>query len=236
MTPVYLIFLLGVAGAAAGMWLESIPRASRAMVLLSGIVLAGMSFFWVMPEIAGHFCWMGGLLWVAVGFLLLWVVNRFLYPVCPSCTHTHDHDHCASQLHGFAVPLVVASGLHSFMDGWSLAASRQQGLEDLQLVFLAGIAIHKLPEGLALGGILRAAMDSPVKTLLAAVLAQSMALAGYAVESILAPYAGPRALGIMLGLAGGTFLYLGYHALESAYHQRGSAEHRTHNEVPEERA
>ena len=103
-------------------------------------------------------------------------------------------------------------------------ASRQQGFEDLQLVFLAGIAIHKLPEGLALGGILRAAMDSPVKTLLGSVLAQSMALAGFAAESVLAPYAGPRWLGIMLGLAGGTFLYLGYHALESVYQQRAQAE------------
>ncbi|HSM80018.1 MAG TPA: ZIP family metal transporter [Bryobacteraceae bacterium] len=206
------------------MWLESIPRASKAIVLLSGIVLAGMSFFWVMPEIAQHFGWMGGLLWVVVGFLLLWTVNRYLYQVCPSCTHTHDHDHCTSQLHGFAVPLIVASGLHSFMDGWSLGASRQQGFEDLQLVFLAGIAIHKLPEGLALGGILRAAMDSPVKTLLGSVLAQSMALAGFAAESVLAPYAGPRWLGIMLGLAGGTFLYLGYHALESVYQQRAQAE------------
>ncbi|HVT94466.1 MAG TPA: ZIP family metal transporter [Bryobacteraceae bacterium] len=230
MLPVFLIFLLGAAGAAAGMWLESIPRASKAVVLFSGIVLAGMSFFWVMPEIADHFGWMGGLLWVAVGFLLLWIVNRYLYPVCPSCTHTHDHHHCSSQLHGFAVPLMVASGLHSFMDGWSLAASNQRGLEDLQLVFLVGIAIHKLPEGLALGGILRAAMDSPVKTLLAAVLAQSMALAGFAAEAVLAPHAGPRWLGIMLGLAGGTFLYLGYHALESVYQQRGHQHAEAHKE------
>jgi zinc transporter ZupT len=190
-----------------GAWLEGIPRVSRAMVLIGGIVLVGMSFFWVLPEIAGHFGWVGGLFWVAAGFGLLWLVGR-----------KHDHSHCEKQLHGFAIPLLLASGLHSFMDGWSLAASRQRGFEDLQTVFLVGIALHKLPEGLALGGILRASMSSWLKVAPAAFLAQAMCLVGYAVASFLAPHAGSRWLGAMLGIAGGTFLYLGYHALETVLH------------------
>ena len=217
LTAVYLIVFLGVAGAAAGAWLESIPRVSRAMVFLSGLVLVGMSILFVMPEIAERFGWVGALLWALIGFSLPWSVNRFLYPVCPSCAHSHDHEYCATQLHGFAIPMLVASGLHSFMDGWSLSASHQRGLEDLQLVFLVGIALHKLPEGLALGGILRAAMNSLAKVIPGAIAAQSMALAGFWAASSLTPRVGPRLLGGMLGIAGGTFLYLGYHALESVF-------------------
>ncbi len=216
LNPVYFIVLIGVTGALAGVWLESVPRASRVIVLLSGIVLVGMSFFWVVPEIAQHFGWAGGLSWVLAGFLIMWTVNRFVHPVCPSCSHDHDHAGCAAPLHGFAIPLIAASSFHSFMDGWSLTASHQPGFEDLQAVFLTGIALHKLPEGLALGGILRAAMASPRKALLAAAFAQSMAFAGSGLAIHLAPYVGPHWLGGMLGIAGGTFLYLGYHALESS--------------------
>ena len=58
------------------------------------------------------------------GFALLAVIDRFVYPVCPTCSHTHDHDHCAMRLHGFAPPLIIATLIHSFFDGWALAAAQ----------------------------------------------------------------------------------------------------------------
>jgi hypothetical protein len=217
LVPVVLIFGLGLTGVLLGMWLEQLPGISRIMLLVSGVLLVTISLILVAPELAEHYGWAGGLLWMVLGFAALWLTNRFVYPLCPSCAHNHNHDACAVPLHGFAVPLVLASGLHSFMDGWSLVASRQDPSQGLQLAFLVGITLHKLPEGLALGAILRASLRSRWRVAGGGALAQFMTVTGGVVALWLAPWAGARWSGAFLGVAGGTFLYLGYHTLEAEW-------------------
>ena len=141
------------------------------------------------------------------GFAGLWLIDRHLYAVCPACSHTHNHESCGRQLHGFATPLLIAASLHSFFDGWSLAVSQQQGFESLRLAFLLGIGVHKLPEGLALG----------------ATVAQSLMLAGGILAVFLAPHMGVNWTIGFLAVAAGAFVYLGYHAIDSEYQQRGVA-------------
>ena len=220
LVPVLLIFGLGFSGVLIGMWLEQMPGISRVMLLLSGALLVTISLVLVAPELAERYGWAGGLLWMAFGFAALWLINRYVYPLCPSCAHNHNHAACSVPLHGFAVPLVLASGLHSFMDGWSLIASRQDPSQTLMFAFLLGITLHKLPEGLALGAILRASLRSRWRVAGSGTLAQLMTVAGGAVALWLAPWAGARWSGTFLGLAGGTFLYLGYHTLESEWDRR----------------
>lgn len=223
LVPVIFVFGLGLAGVLLGMWLEQIPRVSRLMLLLSGGLLVTISLLLVAPELAENYGWTGGLLWMALGFVALWLVNRYVYPLCPSCAHNHNHDACTVPLHGFAAPLVLASGLHSFMDGWSLVASRQNPSQALQFAFLLGVTLHKLPEGLALGTILRASLRSRWRVAGGGALAQFMTVVGGAVALWLAPWAGARWSGVFLGLAGGTFLYLGYHTLEAEFERRATA-------------
>src|SRR6266853_469541 len=102
--------------------------------------------------------------------------------------------------------LQIAAGLHSALDGWSVSAANGSG--HLGTPFVLAIAIHKIPEGLALGVIVRAAMDSRGAALGWCILAESATLAGAALEMVLAPHLGPRVLHALLAIAGGTFLYL----------------------------
>src|SRR5258708_11561617 len=88
--------------------------------------------------------WPGALAWITAGFALLWVIDRFVYPVCPACSHPHDHEHCSATLHGFAPPLLLAAALHSALDGWSVAAARQR-TEQLCPSFPPAIATHQTP-------------------------------------------------------------------------------------------
>ena len=231
--PILLVFLIGSVAAVAGVWLEERRRASRWVVLASGVVLIGMSFFWVVPEIAAHAGRVYGLAWVVGGFGLLWGVNHWLYPVCPSCSHSHDHHGCRTMLHGFAWPLMAFASLHSFVDGWSLFASRESGIADLQLAFAAGILVHKMPEGLAMGGLLRAAVATPLRAVAGALSIQAMTLVGFGLAGALAGFEGPKTIGAMLGLAGGAFLYLGVHALEGAWPRRVRAAEARGVAVPE---
>jgi len=205
--------------AAAGVALNSLTSFSRRLVPFAGGVLIGVAAFWVLPEISGTLSWGTALAWLAGGAGLLWAVDRFIYPVCPACSHPHDHDHCAADLHGFAPPLLMAAAVHAALDGWSAVAA--SGVAHLGPAFVTAIAIHKVPEGLALGLIVRAAMTSRGTALGWCALAELATLAGAGLEMLLAPYIGPRVLTIFLAVAGGSFLYLGGHAVHGEWRRRG---------------
>ncbi len=214
-----IVFLIALAGVAAGVRLSSLPRFGRRLVPFSGGVLLGIAAFWIMPEMASFFGWTGVVLWVLAGFAALGFIDRFVYPVCPSCSHTHDHDHCATRLHGFAAPMLVAAGLHSLLDGWMLPAAGQSS--DLGAAFILGIALHKIPEGLALGVILKSAVESRRQALLGGAAAEALTIAGAALEVALAPYLSLYWLHGLLAVAAGSFFYLGYHAIHGEYRRRG---------------
>jgi zinc transporter ZupT len=217
------LLVLTLAGAAVGIRLAAVPSLTQRLLPFSGGMLVGIALFWILPEIAQRSGWAGASAGLLAGFALLWTIDRYVYAVCPTCAHTHDHETCHESLHGFAAPLLIAAGLHSFFDGWSLSVSQEKGFETLKLAFLAGIGVHKLPEGLALGALLLAALGSPWTAFLGAAAAQSMMLAGGLLATFLAPYLGERWTIAFLSVAAGAFVYLGYHAIDSVYRQRGGA-------------
>jgi zinc transporter ZupT len=191
------------------------------VLAISGAILIVVSLLGVLPEAAGRCGWMAALFWLAAGFFVLWAVDHFVYPICPACSHEHKHEQYGQELHGFAAPLLIAIGVHSFLDGWGVAIS-QQGSEFIQIAFLLGIALHKLPEGLAVGAIVRSAMKSHWRSLAASIAAEAMTLAGGAAALGVAARLSASWEAIVLAGAAGTFIYLGYHALEGEIHRRFS--------------
>jgi zinc transporter ZupT len=198
-----LITLIAVLSAAAGVWLTSFHGLSRRLVPFGGGVLLGVALFWVLPEMAEFFTWQVAILWLACGLLLLAAIDRFVYPVCPACSHSHQHEQCATRLHGFALPLLAAAALHSALDGWSAAASQNAGFS---MALIGAIGVNKIPEGLALGVIARASLGSRASALAWCALAQMATIAGAGFESILAPHMSAQGLHALLALAGGSFL------------------------------
>lgn len=214
---------IALASAAAGIWLSTGPRVGRSLVPFGAGLLMGMALFGVWPEMAESAGWAGGAAMLAAGFGLLWLVDRYIQPVCPSCSHTHNHGACAVSLHGFALPLVVAAVLHSFMDGLAVAASRQEGPAGLGWGVFLAVAVHKIPEGLAYGTILRAAVSSRWAALGWCAVAQAPTILGGALESVVAESFGSTWVIAPLALAGGSFLYLSLHAVHNDFRQRGAA-------------
>lgn len=219
-TPVIAVTATAILCAFMGIWLTSVRNQTRRLVPFGGGALLGVALFWVLPEMAETMEWRA-ILWLAGGCILLGVIDRYVYPVCPACSPAHDHDHCSTRLHGFATPLLLASALHAALDGWSMAAAQDNTV--LSRTFLTGIAIHKLPEGLALGVIARASLRSRSMAFLWCALAQSATLVGAVAEGALAPYLGAQALQVLLALAGGSFLYLGWHAVHGEFRRSGAS-------------
>ena len=218
------VWVAGIAtlGAVLGARLASVARLARRMLPFGAGVLIGVALFFLLPELAGFFHWTTAVGWFAAGFLLLGVIDRYVKSICPSCSHTHDHLRCGRPLHGFATPLLLAAAIHSLLDGWAIGAAAHTGSGNLGLALVAAIALHKIPEGIALGMLAQAALDSPVAALAGCAAAESATVAGAVLETSLASQLGAGGVHLLLALAGGAFLYLGYHAVHAEYRQTGA--------------
>jgi len=213
--------VVGVAGAVLGLWLTGLRRRARVVVPFSAGVLLGVALFGLLPELAVELGWTASLILFAAGYGLLLLINRYAYPVCPICAHDHDHNACATELHGFAGPLMAAAALHSFLDGWSVGTVQLTVPLGLRVAVPLAVGLHKLPEGIALGGILRAAVGSRAAALGWCVLAEGTTLAGGALGLVMAPRLGTQWITYPLGIAAGWLFYLGYHAVHEEWKRRG---------------
>ena len=213
--------LVALAGALLGMWLTSASRRARVVVPFSAGVLVGVAVFFLLPELGEELGWSKALLLFGAGYALLFAVNRYLYPVCPTCSHDHNHNECATVLHGFAAPLIAATAIHAFFDGWSITTAEGAVTAGVRLAVPVAISLHKLPEGIALGGILRASVKSRWATFGWCVVAEGATIPGAALGLAMAPHLGTRWIGYPLAVAAGCFLYLGSHAIHEEWKRRG---------------
>jgi zinc transporter ZupT len=214
--------VVGIAGAALGLWLTGLRRRARAVIPLSAGVLLGVALFGLVPELAGELGWGLSLLLFAAGYGGLYFIDRRIYPVCPTCHHEHDHSHCETELHGFAGPLITAMALHSFLDGWSVATVQLAAPLGLRVAVPLAIALHKAPEGVALGGILRASIPGRAAALAWCVAVEGTTLVGGLVGLTAAPHMGSRWITYPLGITAGWLCYLGYHAIHEEWKRRGA--------------
>jgi zinc transporter ZupT len=215
--------MIGVAGAALGLWLTGLRQRVQVVVPFSAGVLLGVALFGLLPELAQESGWLSSGLLFAAGYGLLLAINRYAYPVCPTCAHNHDHNSCTTELHGFAGPLIAASALHAFLDGWSIATVQSAAPLGLRVAVPLAVTLHKLPEGIALGGILRASMGSRASAMGWCALAEGATLLGGVLGLTMAPHLGTQWIAYPLGITAGWLFYLGYHAVHEEWKRRGPA-------------
>jgi zinc and cadmium transporter len=211
-----------ILGAALGLWITGARHNARVVVPFSGGLLMGVALFGLLPELSRELGVTHGGTLFAAGYVLLLGIDRYVYAVCPSCSHTHDHDHCATTLHGFAAPLISATALHALLDGWTISTSQTSLQPELRLALPLAVALHKIPEGIALGSILRVSMRSRWQAIGWCFLAEMPTLIGGGLALVAVPHLGARWLHYPLAIAGGCFLYLGYHAIHGEFRRRGA--------------
>jgi len=219
--PPLLATLIGVAGVFLGLWLTTAGRRTRLVVPFSAGVLLGVVLFGLLPELVEEIGWRITALFFAGGYGLLFLINRFVAPVCPTCAHDHDHRSCDAVLHGFAAPLIGAIMLHAFFDGWSVAAMQLSSQRGIRLAVAMAVALHKIPEGMALGAMARASVSSRSSAVFWSVLAESMTLVGGICGLAIAPQLGAAWITYPLALAAGWLFYLGAHAVHEEWKRRG---------------
>ncbi|MDP9171776.1 MAG: ZIP family metal transporter [Acidobacteriota bacterium] len=176
-------------------------RRARVLIPLSGGLLAGVAVFGLIPEIAHESGWPITLALAATGYGALALLDRSGFPVCPGCSHGQE----------FARTLVAATAVHAFIDGWGMVAAGNRGVVSAAIV--SAMLLHKIPEGLALGAMLRvSAAGSPLGM---AVLAEAPTVAGGVVGlwATLGTTSRGDWVNYPLALVAGSFLFLGLHAI-----------------------
>jgi zinc transporter ZupT len=203
-----------------GLWLTTAGRRTRMVVPFSAGVLLGVVFFGLLPELVEEIGWLVTGIFFAGGYGLLYWIGRHA-PVCPSCAHDHDHQSCGAVLHGFAAPMIGASMLHSFFDGWSIATAQLASHHGIRLAVALAVALHKIPEGIALGAIVRASVSSRSTALFWSVLVEAITVPGGILGLAIAPQLGTAWITYPLALAAGWLFYLGAHAVHEEWKRRG---------------
>ena len=187
---------VALAGAVAGILFAG--RRARHLVPLSGALLIAVTVLGLVPELIRQSGPALSLALLVLAYVVLTVLDRHGLPVCPSCSHGE----------AFAPTLIAATGVHAFVDGWGMTAIH--GGQIVPFAIGGAILLHKLPEGLALGGLLRSGGITSSRAILFGILAEAPTIAG--------GYAGIHSppgvwLNYALALAAGTFLFLGVHAV-----------------------
>jgi zinc transporter ZupT len=118
---------------------------SNYLAAAGGLLLFAVVFVWIAPEISALWGWPRTILFVAGVTLLLALADAALIRL--------GH----SPRHGVVAPLLAATAIHSLLDGWSIRALASQPLP--AAVVPIGLGLHKIPEGFALGWVLRRSLD-----------------------------------------------------------------------------
>ena len=175
-------------------------RRARFLVPIAGALLASVALFGLVPETADEIGWLAALAAAAVGYGALVLLDKLGAPVCPSCSHSH----------GFSAPLVIATMVHAFVDGWGMTAIGSTSGRSASGAILLALLLHKIPEGLALGTILRMSAENSWRAAGWAILAEAPTLAGgaFGLSAAQADW-----VDYPLALAAGAYFFLGLHAL-----------------------
>lgn len=211
MFAAWILTLLAFAGILAGLLLGASIKFSDHLAAAAGGLLFGISLFLVIPEIAVSSGWLTAVLLAIAACCALMGLDMLL-------VHTGH-----SPRHGVIGPLLAAAAIHSFLDGWSVRALSHEAVA--QVAVPLGLALHKIPEGVALGWIARKSFPTILRAAIICALVESLTLLGAFTEpganqsGILA--FGPWWSAVVLAIVAGGFLFLGLHALMPARSRRG---------------
>lgn len=209
MVSAWLLTLFAIGGIGLGVFPGHSRGLSAKFAAAGGGLLSGIAVFWLFPDIAAIASWWQAALLVAFTFSVLFAFDRTLH-------HLHHSFVDSAAEAGLIVgPLLVAAAIHSFLDGWSVRFASMDALTNLAVP--AGLALHKVPEGLALGLVARESFRSRGAAFLAAASVESFTLIGAWIEPVAnrlgANEFGHIWLGLVLAVIAGSFLFLGAHTV-----------------------
>ena len=181
------------------------------LISLSAGIILGVVSFDLLPqslELSGHFFEA-----VVVGFVLLLTLEKFVL------IHPHETEELAGRRSGFAAYAGIS--LHALLDGVALASSVMMPALGPAVVY--AILAHKIPDTFSLSSILIFFGFHRRQVLLLVLIFSLVTPLGGAIAMVALQHASPNVLGLAVGVAAGTFLFIATSDLlphAHAHHER----------------
>jgi zinc transporter ZupT len=216
---VVLAFALAVGGGALGASLGRSHQRLCALISLGAGTLLGVTIFAILPESLEALRWWGVLLAMGSGYLVFFVISKYIYHVCPACAASHFDEAATHHFNEIAAAMTLALAVHCTADGVALAAgheaaaSHAMGGRILDLSLVLAICVHKVPEGLALGALLLGAGFDRAQTLMRVAAVESTTLFGAVLGWTFLQHVSVVWLDATVAHVGGGFIFLAVHAV-----------------------
>ncbi len=176
----------------------------------AGALLA-VSLFDILPEAFEALGVIKGLVSFGSGYLLFFLITRFVFHVCPACSATHTE----VQFKAITVSMVAALSIHSFMDGLAISSGVSSG-SSIGILILLAVVYHKFPEGLALTSVAVSSGMSRGRAFFMSTLIESSTTVVGGLAGFFLPFSQESAwTGYVLGHVAGGFVFVVLHALLS---------------------
>ncbi len=186
-----------VAGGVIPVFLIWTRKQLHFLLALSAGLMLGAALVHLLPsafELIGR----AATLWCVGGFLLLYLIEKFL------TTHLCALLEC--EVHSMGIAAVIGISAHAFTDGVALGSGLL--VSELGLIVFLTIFFHKLPEAFALTTILIHEKQGRGRILFFNLLLIAMIPAGALLVRFLSGLQGPGLTGIALAFSAGTFLHI----------------------------
>jgi zinc and cadmium transporter len=176
-----------------------VSRYSFAIVSLAAGIMLGTAFLHVLPEaedLIGH----DSGLWLLIGFGAFYIIESLLGSHC--CDESsHNHNHALGKIAG------VGIFFHSLLDGMAIAVGYEVS-PALGLITAIAVIAHELPEGIFTLTILLHSGMTKKKAIWWTVLVAIATPIGAILTLLLLPNLNEYALGLLLAVTAGSFIYI----------------------------
>lgn len=161
----------------------------------------------ILPDAKRGLSWGMFALGVASGIALFWLIGKYIYHICPACAaHTFD-EAALHRLGQTAFLFMTALGIHATMDGLAVVVGDEvTGHANIGVFF--AVALHKLPEGMALVLLLIGAGYDRLKALWWSCGIEALTELGALIGVLCLRNLPPAYLSLVFAHVGGGFLYL----------------------------
>lgn len=222
MVPIIVRLSLATLSAIVGGLVAAVlrARASRRMLPLIFIALGtllAVTLFDILPDAKENLSWPVFAGAAGSGYILFWLISRYLYTICPACafkpSDANDaepvdvHDPTVSRASALVWLLTVALAIHCTLDGLAIVVGDDLA-HGLDLAVLLAVIVHKLPEGMALALYLMSSGQRRSTAVWWTALVELMTLIGGIAGYELLTSRSIFWLSLLFAHVGGGFLYL----------------------------
>ena len=207
-------YALAVGGGSIGALLRLPHKPFCALISFAAGTLLGVTLFAILPETVDSVPSWAILAAAATGYVLFFVISKYLHHVCPACAASHFDADSARHFGEIATALIIALSIHSTTDGLALGVGQHlPGTIATKWSLVSALCIHKIPEGLALGSLLIGAGYRRGIALGWVAAVEATTLIGGVIGVFFLGHVSMLWLGLIMAHVGGGFIYLAAHAV-----------------------